>query len=55
MPFPQPAAEFMARQAVRLQDIAKPASLIPRGCSVEDAANTALLTAVQAEGPRAAA
>ncbi|MGD0201917.1 MAG: hypothetical protein ABSD27_14335 [Bryobacteraceae bacterium] len=55
MPFPRPAAEFMARQAGRLQGIATPASLIPRACSVEDAANTAILTAVRAEGPRVSA
>ncbi len=41
--------------AVLLQGIAKPASLISRGCSVEDAVNTAILTAVQAEGSNAAA
>lgn len=41
--------------AVLLQGITKPASLISRGCSVDDAVNTAILTAVQAEAAQAAA
>ncbi len=40
--------------AVLLQGVAKPVSLIPRGCTVEDIVNTAVLTAVQAPGRRAA-
>ncbi len=40
---------------VLLQGIVKPASIISRGCSVEDAVNTAILTAAQAEGARATA
>jgi phosphate acetyltransferase len=40
--------------AVLLQGIVKPASIISRGCSVEDAVNTAILTAVQSEGACAA-
>ena len=36
--------------AVLLQGIVKPASVIPRGCTAEDAYNTAVLTAVQAGG-----
>jgi phosphate acetyltransferase len=36
--------------AVLLQGIVKPASVIPRGCTVEDAYHTAILTAVQAGG-----
>ncbi len=41
--------------AVLLQGIVKAASLIPRGCTVEDVVNTAILTAVEAQGSRAAA
>jgi phosphate acetyltransferase len=41
--------------AVLLQGTVKPVSIISRGCSVEDAVNTAILTAVQAESARAAA
>ena len=40
---------------VLLQGIAKPVSIISRGCTAEDAINTAILTAVQAQGARAAA
>lgn len=40
--------------AVLLQGIVKPANIISRGCTVEDAVNTAIITAVQAEGARAA-
>lgn len=40
--------------AVLLQGIVKPASLIPRGCTVEDAVNTAILTAVQSGSAQAA-
>jgi phosphate acetyltransferase len=36
--------------AVLLQGIVKPASIISRGCSAEDAFNTAVITALQAEG-----
>jgi phosphate acetyltransferase len=36
--------------AVLLQGIAKPASIIPRGCTAEDAFNTAVITALQAGG-----
>lgn len=41
--------------AVLLQGMAKPASVISRGCSAEDAFNTAVITAVQAGSARAAA
>jgi phosphate acetyltransferase len=41
--------------AVLLQGTAKPASIIPRGCTVEDAYNTAIITAVQAQAALAAA
>jgi phosphate acetyltransferase len=40
--------------AVLLQGIAKPASLISRGCSAEDAYNAAVITALQAGGAFAA-
>ncbi len=40
--------------AVLLQGIEKPASIISRGCSAEDAYNTAVITAVQAASARAA-
>jgi phosphate acetyltransferase len=41
--------------AVMLQGTSKPASIISRGCSAEDAVNTAILTAVQAQRAQAAA
>ncbi len=41
--------------AVLLQGTARPASIISRGCTAEDAYNTAIITAVQAEGALAAA
>ncbi len=41
--------------AVVLQGTARPASIISRGCTAEDAYNTAIITAVQAEGALAAA
>jgi phosphate acetyltransferase len=40
--------------AVLIQGIARPASIISRGCTVEDVYNTAVITAAQAEGVRAA-
>ena len=40
--------------AVLLQGVAKPASIISRGCSAEDAFNTAVITAVQADSALAA-
>lgn len=41
--------------AVLLQGIARPASLISRGCSADDAYNAAIVTAVQADRSQAAA
>jgi phosphate acetyltransferase len=41
--------------AVLLQGVVKPVSIISRGCTAEDAVNTAILTAVQSLGARAAA
>jgi phosphate acetyltransferase len=40
---------------VLLQGVVKPASIISRGCTAEDAVNTAILTAVQSLGARTAA
>ncbi len=40
--------------AVLFQGIVKPVSIISRGCTADDAVNTAILTAIQAEGARSA-
>jgi phosphate acetyltransferase len=40
--------------AVLIQGIARPASIVSRGCTAEDVYNTAVITAAQAEGARAA-